>query len=188
MSVADIHTHTYIPSSSFPSYLGFFHLLDCFSKSTPTRYFYPTGKFSVSDSVQSSSPYYRFRIIHQQHLTRSFQLPGLSNAFCQSCPTTSSTSKFTNLPGPRLLFSFQLQFHALFSLRAIFLSASPPRSSLTLVSSWSLIGVLNTPTSPHPPFGLSTAIGLNIPPGEGMSPTLFYLPRISAISNLSPSI
>ena len=67
-------------------------------------------------------------------------------------------------------------------------SASTPRSSFTLVHSWSLIGVPNTPTSLHPPLGLSTAIGPNTPPGEGMSPTSSYPSCISTISDLSPSI
>ena len=90
---------------------------------------------------------------------------------------------WNSLYSNNLLFSFQPRFHALFPL-----SASTPRSSFTLVRSWSLTVVPNTPTSPLPPRGLSTAIGPNIPSGEGMPPTSSYPPRISTISDLSPSI
>ena len=51
---------------------------------------------------------------------------------------------------------------------------------------WSVTGVPNTPTSPHPPLGLSTAIGPNIPAGEGMSTALSYPPHIR-ISLRSPT-
>jgi len=67
-------------------------------------------------------------------------------------------------------------------------SAFPSCSSCSIASPWSLTGVPNTPASPHPLFGLSIAIGPNIPSGVGVSPTSSYPPLISTISNPSPSI
>ena len=66
--------------------------------------------------------------------------------------------------------------------------AFPSCSSCSIAPAWSLNGVPNTPTLLHPPLGLSAAIGPNISPGEGMSPTLSYPPGNSTISDLSPSI
>ena len=67
-------------------------------------------------------------------------------------------------------------------------SAFPSCSSCSIAPAWSLTGVPNTPTSPHPLLGLSIAIGPTIPSGVGVSPTSSYPPHSSTISDLSPSI
>ena len=103
---------------------------------------------------------------------------GLIIAFLPTCPSK-------NLAPVALLSLFLVPLCLLCPSISHFMHSSPAPlsppafpscSSCSIAPAWSLTGVPNTPTLLHPPLGLSAAIGPNISPGEGMSPTLSYPP------------